>query len=172
MTFHRFTIIRLSRSLLALLISLQVVACGSSTVESVNPEESTGGIADLVARLNWIAPSEREDGTPISLSEIAGYRVYYSYLADGSLADTTLPDTTLPDTTLPDTTLPDTAIAYDSSAGSSSAGKYPNKIDIMDSSAVQASLSGLSPGSYYFVVTVIDTDGRESRFSEEVPIAI
>lgn len=162
MTFHRFTIIRLSRSLLALLISLQVVACGSSAVESVNPGEGTGGIADLVARLNWIAPSEREDGTPISLSEIAGYRVYYSYLAGGSL----------PDTTLPDTTLPDTALPYDALAYASSAGKYPNKIDIMDSSAVQASLSGLSPGRYYFVVTVIDTDGRESRFSEEVPIAI
>ena len=27
--------------------------------------------------LSWIAPVEREDGTPISMSEIAGYRVYY-----------------------------------------------------------------------------------------------
>jgi fibronectin type 3 domain-containing protein len=27
--------------------------------------------------VSWIAPVEREDGTPISMSEIAGYRVYY-----------------------------------------------------------------------------------------------
>ena len=27
--------------------------------------------------LSWIAPSEREDGTPISMAEISGYRVYY-----------------------------------------------------------------------------------------------
>ena len=27
--------------------------------------------------LSWVAPAEREDGTPISMAELAGYRVYY-----------------------------------------------------------------------------------------------
>jgi hypothetical protein len=31
--------------------------------------------------LSWVAPVEREDGTPISMSEIAGYRVYYGTTA-------------------------------------------------------------------------------------------
>ena len=66
MTLHRFAIIRLSRSLLILLISLQVVACSSGTEGSSE-----------IATLKWIAPSEREDGTPISMAEIAGYHVYY-----------------------------------------------------------------------------------------------
>ena len=126
MAFHRFTIIRLSRSLLALLICLQVVACNSSSEEGENITPV------LIPALNWIAPSEREDGTPISLAEIAGYRVYYG----------------------------------------SSTGEYLYKVDITDSTANQAELSGLLPGTYYFVVTVLDTDGRESRFSEEVRITI
>ena len=130
MAFHRFTIIRLSRSLLALLICLQVVACNSSSEEGANKTPVL--IPSLIPALNWIAPSEREDGTPISLAEIAGYRVYYG----------------------------------------SSTGEYLNKVDITGSTANQAELSGLLPGTYYFVVTVFDTDGRESRFSEEVRITI
>lgn len=126
MTFRRFTINRLSKSLLALLISFQVVACSSSS--SPSNEDITG----VIPTLSWVAPSEREDGTPISLSEIAGYRVYYG----------------------------------------SSMGSYPNQIDIMDGSAVQANLSSLFPGLYYFVVTTLDTDGRESSFSDEVSIAL
>ncbi len=27
--------------------------------------------------LSWVAPTEREDGSPIVLSAIAGYRIYY-----------------------------------------------------------------------------------------------
>jgi hypothetical protein len=27
--------------------------------------------------VSWVAPVEREDGTPITMAEIAGYRVYY-----------------------------------------------------------------------------------------------
>jgi len=34
-------------------------------------------IGTISVSLSWVAPSEREDATPISLSEIAGYKVYY-----------------------------------------------------------------------------------------------
>ncbi|MES0328619.1 MAG: fibronectin type III domain-containing protein, partial [Gammaproteobacteria bacterium] len=37
--------------------------------------DEAGTPADV--SLSWVAPSEREDNTPISLSEIAGYRIYY-----------------------------------------------------------------------------------------------
>ncbi len=41
--------------------------------ESVAEEE----ISTAKASLNWTAPVAREDETPISMAEIAGYRVYY-----------------------------------------------------------------------------------------------
>jgi len=132
MTLHRFTLFRLSRSLCVLLITLQVVACGSSSSlsssPSSSPEQNPGAIANLI----WIAPSEREDGRPLLLSEIAGYMVYFG----------------------------------------NSTGDYPDYIEIMDSSSTQKSLSALLPGRYYLVITTIDTDGRESAFSEEVSITI
>jgi hypothetical protein len=44
--------------------------------------------------MSWVAPAEREDGTPLALSEISGYRIYYGtksgvyqgqiYIDDGS----------------------------------------------------------------------------------------
>ena len=34
-------------------------------------------LATIIGLLSWIAPAEREDGTPLSLSEISEYRVYY-----------------------------------------------------------------------------------------------
>jgi hypothetical protein len=33
--------------------------------------------AKLIANLSWVAPSTYTDGSPISLSNIAGYNVYY-----------------------------------------------------------------------------------------------
>jgi hypothetical protein len=44
------------------------------TPQGVTPTPQ-GVTQDVV--LSWTAPVEREDGTPISMSEIAGYRVYY-----------------------------------------------------------------------------------------------
>ena len=44
------------------------------TPQEVTPAPQ-GVTQDVV--LSWTAPVEREDGTPISMSEIAGYRVYY-----------------------------------------------------------------------------------------------
>ncbi len=49
--------------LFALILVLPLVGCSGGD----------GG----VAALSWIAPSEREDNTALSLSEIAGFRIYY-----------------------------------------------------------------------------------------------
>ena len=121
MTQHRFTRACLSRHLLILLVLFQLVACNSGT------EASRGS-----ATLSWTAPSEREDGTPIALSEIAGYRVYYG----------------------------------------PSTGNYPHRVDIADSLAVQTILQNLPPGDYVFVVTTLDTQGRESSYSKVVSVSI
>jgi hypothetical protein len=84
-------------------------------------------------RLSWVAPSVRSDNiTPLLLSEIAGYRIYYG-------------------------TAP---------------GLYPNQVNINDGSVVQKTLNNMSPGAYYFVLTTIDMDGRESSFSNMVTVNI
>ena len=122
MAFYRLTLFHFLKSQLVLVVLLQLAACNSGS----------GEVSSELVKLNWIAPSEREDGTPLSLSEIAGYRIYYG----------------------------------------SSTGAYPNLIEMMDGSAVEVNLNNLSPGLYYFVITTLDTDGRESAFSEEVMINI
>ena len=38
---------------------------------------STGPTTVSIASLQWAAPTEREDNTPISMAEIASYRIYY-----------------------------------------------------------------------------------------------
>ena len=78
--------------------------------------------------LSWNAPVEREDGTPISMAEIAGYRVYYG----------------------------------------TSQGNYTNEVNINNSSTMQVTLSNLSSGTYYIVMTTFDVDGRESAYSQVV----
>lgn len=132
---HRFTIIRLSGYLLVLSIMLPVLACGSGsgsgTALSEGDSQDPIPIINPVPTISWVAPSEREDGTPILLSEIAGYRIYYG----------------------------------------TSVGEYSNPINILDGAATAAELDSLSlSGSYYIVITTVDLDGRESRFSQEVSI--
>ena len=93
MALHRFTRACSSGRLFILLVLFQLVACGSGA--------GTGGQA-ATATLSWIAPSEREDGAPLALSEIAGYRVYYGSfsgeypdrfeIADSSTVQTNLQD--------------------------------------------------------------------------------
>lgn len=68
----------LSKSFFALLISLLLTAC--STQENFGDSTmgiGVGGATTQGVALSWVAPAEREDGTPISMAEIAGYRVYY-----------------------------------------------------------------------------------------------
>ena len=68
--------------LLSLVLIFSLVACaggdggvgGDGNLSGLisNPD---GSIAAL--SLTWVAPSEREDNTGLSLSEIAGFRIYY-----------------------------------------------------------------------------------------------
>ncbi len=46
-------------------------------------------------------------------------------------------------------------------------GKYPNRVEINDSTAQKATVKN-KQGRYYFVVTTIDSGGRESVFSQEL----
>jgi len=50
-----------------------------------------------------------------------------------------------------------------------SSGNYTNSVTINDGSTVSHQINGLNENEmYFFVVTTIDTDGRESIFSSEV----
>ncbi len=80
--------------------------------------------------LSWVAPAEREDNSALSLSAIAGYKVYYG----------------------------------------TTQGQYSDSVAINDGTAVAYTFTGLPAGTYYFVVTTIDTDGRESQYSSAVTL--
>ena len=82
--------------------------------------------------LSWVAPAEREDNSALSLSAIAGYKVYYG----------------------------------------TTQGQYPNSATINDGTAAGYTFTGLPAGTYHFVVTTIDTEGRESQYSSVVTIII
>jgi len=82
--------------------------------------------------LSWLAPAEREDNSALSLSAIAGYKVYYGTTQD----------------------------------------QYSDSVAINDGTAVAYTLTGVPAGTYYFVVTTIDTEGRESQHSSVVTITV
>ncbi|HHJ36626.1 MAG TPA: hypothetical protein ENJ87_12755 [Gammaproteobacteria bacterium] len=46
-----------------------------TVVITINGSDESSASSDIT--LSWTAPVEREDNTPIALSEIAGYRIYY-----------------------------------------------------------------------------------------------
>ena len=130
--------------LIILFITLQISACNSTgdnltaATTDINPDLGTTGsdtdnnsiAADI--KLSWAAPAEREDNSSISLTEIAGYQVFYGQAQ----------------------------------------GQYPNNITINDGTAVGYTFTDFPAGTYYFVVTTLDTEGRESQYSSEVVIAI
>ena len=82
--------------------------------------------------LSWVAPAEREDNSALSLSAIAGYKVYYG----------------------------------------TTQGQYSDNIAINDGTAAGYTFTRLPADTYYFVVTTIDTEGRESQYSSVVTITI
>jgi hypothetical protein len=89
-------------------------------------------VADKAIDVSWVAPVEREDGTPITMSEIAGYRLYYG----------------------------------------TTAGIYPSMVEFTGSDTMNATINGLTSGTYYIVVTTYDVDGRESVHSSMVSTSI
>ena len=112
---------------LALVFILSLAACSVESEESVSGPTTVG-----VLGLAWTAPSQREDGTAIALSEIASYHIYYG----------------------------------------TEPGDYQDEIFIEDSSADEAQVVDIDTGTYYAVVTAVDTEGRESLYSSEVVINI
>jgi VCBS repeat-containing protein len=92
--------------------------------------DEAGTLADI--NLSWVAPSEREDNTSISLSDIAGYKIYYG----------------------------------------TTQGLYPSSVSINDSTAEGHTFTNFASNTYYFVVTTLDTEGRESQYSSEVKVVI
>ena len=96
--------------------------------EETEPTEPTA----LDVSLSWTAPAEREDNQPMSLSDIAGYKVYYS----------------------------------------ATQGNYNNSVDINDGTATGYTFKDFTSGTYYFVVTTYDVDGRESEYSTPIQFDI
>ena len=136
---------RFTSILITLLITLQISACNSTgdnltaATTDINSDLSTGTgtgtnqispTADI--NLSWAAPAAREDNSAISLSEIAGYHVFYG----------------------------------------TTQGQYSSRITINDGTAAGYTFIDFHSGTYYFVVTTLDTEGRESQFSSEVVITI
>ena len=126
--------------------AIQNLVSGATLIDRLNVN-SVDGTAHTVAitilgtdesntpadiTLSWVAPAEREDNSALSLSAIAGYKVYYG----------------------------------------TTQGQYSNSVAINDGTAVAYTFTGLPAGTYYFVVTTLDTEGRESQYSTEVVIII
>ena len=144
MTISRLLRQRFTSIIITLLITLQISACSSgdnstAATTDINPDQSTvtdtdtnrnSTTADVI--LSWTAPAEREDGSSISLSEIAGYQVFYGITQ----------------------------------------GQYSSSTTINDSTAVDYTFTDFPSGTYYFVITTLDTEGRESQFSSEVVVVI
>ena len=65
--------------LLSLVLIFSLVACaggdGGTGIHSGSISNPSG--SNTALSLTWVAPSERADNTGLSLSEIAGYRIYY-----------------------------------------------------------------------------------------------
>lgn len=137
---HRFT-----STLITLLISLQMTACSSEDIlTAVDPDIYSGtttenGTGTTTEKENnvptditlaWVAPTEREDNSALSLSAIAGYKVYFG----------------------------------------TTQGQYSESLSINDGSATGHTFNGFSADTYYFVITTIDNEGRESQYSTEITI--
>ena len=78
MSFLRFCNFSRLAYLLALILVLPLVACsGGDAGLSSSGDGVLSSTGSNVSNLSWVAPSEREDGTGLSPSEIAGFRIYY-----------------------------------------------------------------------------------------------
>lgn len=113
-------------------MTLQMSACNSNGPVETTGDSDTAETTGADINLSWVAPAEREDNEPISLSEIAGYKVYYGTIQND----------------------------------------YPNSVNINDGSAEGYTFKGFSTGTYYFVLTTYDTEGRESQYSPAVKIIV
>lgn len=79
MTIRNYIKFGLIKSLVILCVILQVSSCSSDGGSSDGGSIIYGGSSS--STVNWIAPVARADDTPLSLSEIGGYRIYYGTTA-------------------------------------------------------------------------------------------
>jgi len=62
-----------------LIITVGLVGCGDGNSEGEGDSTTVGvevASVDGTATLSWVAPSTRVDSTPLSMSELGGYKVY------------------------------------------------------------------------------------------------
>lgn len=123
---------RLVSILPAIFVAAQLTAC--STEDSLGSATASGSTPASQKLMTWVAPSEREDNSPISLTEIAGYRIYYG----------------------------------------ETQGSYPHLFEVNDAYDLDVNSAELklASGVYFAVVTTVDTEGRESAFSQEVTLRL
>ena len=123
--------------------AIQSLATGATLINSLVVSSVDGTSHTVVMTINgvdepntiilsWVAPAEREDNSALSLSDIAGYKIYYG----------------------------------------TTQSQYSDNVTINDSTATGYTFTSLPAGTYYIVVTTIDTEGRESQYSPEVVITI
>ncbi|MGD2074473.1 MAG: hypothetical protein PVI91_04930 [Gammaproteobacteria bacterium] len=98
---------------------------GVAGTAATNANASTQEVG--VARLGWRAPTQRVDGASLSISEIAGYRIYYGIRS----------------------------------------GHYDSMLSVDDPYTFAVRIDDLPVGTYYFVMTAVDTNGIESGYSGE-----
>jgi hypothetical protein len=106
----------------------QLTATTGLVAEVTTPPE-TGASAQQVGStsLRWQPPSQRVDGESLSMSEIAGYRIFYG----------------------------------------TRSGDYDSVLSVDDPYTSTILIDDLPVGTYYFVMTTVDTSGIESSYSRE-----
>lgn len=73
----------LEKRALAIVLAALLGACSHG--ENSSNASDTGNVTRQGAvRLDWVPPAQRVDGSPISLSEINGYRLYYGTAPDST----------------------------------------------------------------------------------------
>jgi len=154
--FYQLTKSKFTRVAMTLVLILQLSACGgggsgsgadiaavagddtgtsftSASTQSTTTSSQPSGTDDATVStgefgLTWTAPVTRADGTPLSLAEIDGFRIYYG----------------------------------------KSAGSYSNYTEVTDGTAQSVIVNGVPVGTYYVVMTTLDSSGRESSYSSTV----
>ena len=100
----------------------------STPPSGTDSQESDATVSSGAFSLAWTAPVTRADGTPLSLAEIDGFRIYYG----------------------------------------KSAGSFTNYSEVTDGTEQSVIVSGVPVGTYYVVMTTLDSSGRESSYSSTV----
>lgn len=116
MTFIRFIKFNYTRGLIALSMALLISACNSGG-GAIGVNGDTGGDRTVVdggvvysakgtVTIDWVAPVARTDGSALSLSDIAGYKVYYGKASGDYSNSLEVKDSSSQSTTVPVTSGP------------------------------------------------------------------